>query len=234
MESQVTSIVCPNCGANTSNTYNCEYCGSLLVRYVAADKDVDKSTFGHEVKIINGLANELKQNLAYQKIKKEEEIVVTTITDPNGGLWQVLDTPHCNFGTLTSNPFGEGKDVGISLRVTFETMDDDDAFAQDEKSRLQWFKQQDYAFLFTQQNHTRGVYYYIDFGQDVENATKLVSSIVSKEADTSGAFSFDTRMVTKKNFKNTGGILVDQTKKKAAIWGVACVVVYIIIRLLIY
>ena len=234
MDGQVKTVVCPNCGANTSNAHNCEYCGSLLVRYVAAHKEVDKSTFGEEVTIISGLADELKKNISYQKIKKEEEIVVTTITDPNGALWQVVETANCNFGTLTTNPFWESKDVGIALRVTFETMDDDDAFAQNEKSRLLWFKKQDYFFLFTQQNHPKGVYYYIDFGQDVENAAKLISSIVSKEADTSGVFVFDTRMVTKKSVKNTGGILVDQTKKKAVIWSVVCVVIYVIVRLLLF
>lgn len=32
MEYEIKTIVCPNCGANTTNHQNCEYCGSMLVR----------------------------------------------------------------------------------------------------------------------------------------------------------------------------------------------------------
>lgn len=32
MENQVSTIVCPNCGASTSGLFNCEYCGSFLVQ----------------------------------------------------------------------------------------------------------------------------------------------------------------------------------------------------------
>ena len=40
MEANV--IKCPNCGASSTNHTNCEYCGSLLVRFV--DKGIDLST----------------------------------------------------------------------------------------------------------------------------------------------------------------------------------------------
>ena len=32
MESQIKTVACPNCGANTTNTQYCEYCGSKLVQ----------------------------------------------------------------------------------------------------------------------------------------------------------------------------------------------------------
>lgn len=32
METQIKTVVCPNCGANATNLQNCEYCGSMLVR----------------------------------------------------------------------------------------------------------------------------------------------------------------------------------------------------------
>ena len=41
MEANV--IKCPNCGASSTNHTNCEYCGSLLVRFV--DKGIDLSWF---------------------------------------------------------------------------------------------------------------------------------------------------------------------------------------------
>lgn len=41
MNERVSSIVCPNCGANAQNHENCEFCGSLLVRFVNKGIDYD-------------------------------------------------------------------------------------------------------------------------------------------------------------------------------------------------
>lgn len=219
MESQVTTIVCPNCGANTSNAHNCEYCGSILVRYTAQNKAVDEKTFGKEVPEIVGLKEALKKNLSYQKIKKPDDIVVTTVTLPTGDV-QIINTPDCNFGTDTPNPFGNAYDNGVAFRITFEIRDNDVSVAEQEKSRLQWFKEQDYFFLFTPQNHATGVYYYIDFGQDVDNAAKLISSILSKEADTSEQFGIETHLVTKNDMENVTGMVLNtgQEKRKRISW----------------
>lgn len=40
MENQVQTIVCPNCGASSSNLNNCDYCGSFLVRLATQGKDI--------------------------------------------------------------------------------------------------------------------------------------------------------------------------------------------------
>ena len=145
----MSTVVCPNCGANTTNLYNCEYCGSILVRYVAAGKEVDNQTFGKEVHIISGLAEALGKNLSLQKIKNENDVVLTEIITPDQTVMQVIDTPNCNIGILTANPFGEGHEGEIALRIPFETMSEDNGFAEGEKLRLSWFKQQDYYFMFT-------------------------------------------------------------------------------------
>lgn len=36
----IKTIICPNCGASTSNFHNCEYCGSFLVRKVREGTDL--------------------------------------------------------------------------------------------------------------------------------------------------------------------------------------------------
>lgn len=64
MENQVSTIVCPNCGASTTNGHNCDFCGSLLVRFVAENKEVDTITFGENAKEMEGLKDALKQNLS--------------------------------------------------------------------------------------------------------------------------------------------------------------------------
>ena len=66
MEANV--IKCPNCGASSTNHTNCEYCGSLLVRFV--DKGIDLSTTSYLTndKVYAGLIDALKQNLERQEL----------------------------------------------------------------------------------------------------------------------------------------------------------------------
>lgn len=229
MDSHVTTIVCPNCGANTTNSHNCEYCGSILVRYAAINKSVDKETFSQDAKLIPGLAEELKKNLSYQKIKKVDEVVVTNIICGDS-FWQVMETAHCNFGTETSNPFASADNApGIALRLSFHTREDDPSYAEEEKARLAWFKQTDYFFMFTQQNHAKGVNYYIDFGNDITGATQLISSFIYKEIDASAYFSFETRMVSNKNLKNIGGAVIDNSENKSRTFTIVGTVIVVIL-----
>lgn len=235
MDGQVKTVVCPNCGANTKNYHNCEYCGSLLVRYAAENKEVDKTVFGDTVPDIPGLKEELKKNISYQKIKKEGDVVVTTVTDSQGLMFQVIETANCNIGTMANNPFAGQYERGVSLRVTFETRNEDSDFAENERIRLNWFKQQDFYFLFTQQNLPVGVYYYIDFGEDIDNATKLISSIMAVSNGKNGTYSFDTKMINPKSYVSDGGLIVDTTKRKAKIamtvTTIICVVIYILFNI---
>ena len=68
MEKQVQTIVCPNCGANVHNHSNCEYCGSLLVRFASRNEQINQSVFGKEAHIIPGLEENLKKNIIHQKL----------------------------------------------------------------------------------------------------------------------------------------------------------------------
>ena len=60
-------LKCPNCGANTTNAQNCEYCGSLLVRFVDKGIDLSKTSYTNDSVTFPGLAAELKRNLKLQK-----------------------------------------------------------------------------------------------------------------------------------------------------------------------
>lgn len=236
MENQVTTVVCPNCGANTANILNCEYCGSMLVRYAAADISVDKATFGENVDIISGLESEIKKNLSLQKFKTTDEIVITNIIAPDDSIIQILQTENCNIGTNSSNPFSFYEKPSVALRITFEIRDE--GICEDEKKRLNWFKKQDYYFLFTQQNHLKGVYYYIDFGADAHNAAKLISAILAKDYGINGDFSFETRKSVIDNSVNYSGIQVDTTtervKKQMVIGSIIGAIICIIYIVLYY
>ena len=60
---ELTAICCPNCGANTINHQNCEYCGSLFVRYRDLGIKFDKQKYEDQ---IVGLEAALRDNLSAQ------------------------------------------------------------------------------------------------------------------------------------------------------------------------
>ena len=79
MNDRIASIVCPNCGASSTNRNKCEFCGSVLVRF--ADKDVQnlEEKFGQSVRIIPGLDLALEENLSLQESCTDDSIIITRI-----------------------------------------------------------------------------------------------------------------------------------------------------------
>ncbi len=72
MENQVQTIVCPNCGANATNHHNCEYCGSLLVRFASTGNEQGLLAFNAAVKsiderIVNAIATILSLSVFSEK-----------------------------------------------------------------------------------------------------------------------------------------------------------------------
>lgn len=230
MEAEVKTVICPNCGARTHNLHNCDFCGSLLVRYTDNGQVVDETVFGNNVNVIPGLIEELKNNLSLQEIRGDNQIVVTTIRDNTYNTWvQVIESDKCNYGTTAPvSPFPSAPLPSVALRLVFEIRSDDPNEAAFERQRLASFKQASYFFMFTPQNHITGVYYYLDFGFDAENAAKILTSILCME---DSVFTFETVLAEEKDSKNVSGLLVDNGKKKRNTIGL---VVGIIIIIIIY
>lgn len=218
---EVKTIVCPNCGANVTNLKNCEYCGSILVRYIDKGVAIDEKIYGKNVLVIPGLEEELKKNLSLQEIRGENQLVITTMAISDRRGYQILESVKCNFGTsVPTSPFPNAETPSIALRVVFETRSTNPEEAAEEKRRLQAFKQNNYFFMFTPQSHIKGMYYYIDFGSDVENAVKVISAIVNENINIATTnFAFDTILIDEKDTKSYSGILVDDNIRKRTIWG---------------
>ena len=81
-ENELKTYTCPNCGAQITNTRNCEYCGSLLVRFAVHGIDVTKTEYMNDDYVFPGLKEELEKNL---KLRKEHPgmNVVTDIFKEN-------------------------------------------------------------------------------------------------------------------------------------------------------
>jgi len=75
MENHLQTLVCPNCGASTTNHHNCDYCGSILVRFAAQNIAVDQTKYGKNAVTIPGLKEELKKNLLFQETNNEDRVV---------------------------------------------------------------------------------------------------------------------------------------------------------------
>ena len=61
------AIVCPNCGANATNHENCEYCGSLLVRFVDQNIEYDEDNYNNPDIVETQLGDILDMHLTTAK-----------------------------------------------------------------------------------------------------------------------------------------------------------------------
>ena len=195
---ELKTYVCPNCGANTTNAENCEYCGSLLVRFVEKGIDFSHTTYTSNDTVIAGLIPELKRNLQLQKDNPIGTVIATDIFKLNDdGNIECLNIFSSGFkaawadGTIAPFPTDER---GFRIAVGFSTY----ANANDSRVRefnnkmdaqLARFQRLDSFPLFTphqgaftdpwgQARYDRE--YAIDFGEDVEGAARLISEILFK------------------------------------------------------
>ena len=195
---EMNVIKCPNCGASSTNHTNCEYCGSLLVRFV--DKGIDLSTTSYLTndKVYAGLIEALKQNLDRQELS--DSAVETGIFYKSSPTVKLSRKRHgvatvFRSGSTTwsdGDPIKLGdKNRGLVIKFSFDIhAEENDASDERIEKQHQEFKALGSFPLFTA--HT-GIYmrpgsssrfrsqeYAIDFGQDVEGAARLISEVLSK------------------------------------------------------
>lgn len=195
---EVNVIKCPNCGASSTNHTNCEYCGSLLVRFV--DKGIDLSTTSYLTndKVYAGLIDALKQNLDRQELS--DSAVETDIFYKSSPTVKLSRKRHgvttiFRSGSTTwsdGDPIKLGdKNRGLVIKFSFDIhAEENDVSDKRIEKQHQEFKVLGSFPLFT--SHS-GIYmrpgsssrfrsqeYAIDFGQDVEGAARLISEVLSK------------------------------------------------------
>lgn len=201
MDNQISTVVCPNCGANTTNHQNCEYCGSLLVRFVDANIDVKQTPYGDNSIVLPGLVEQLKQNLVAQKSvafqNEAQSWVATDIYVHKEGYHNntcyIASVMNANIVVYQNDVRVFPGKVGPGLAVVFafnsyvdESFDPD--FNASEKELHQKFKRLACFPLFKSSAcvidavecagaKKRAYEYAIDFGEDVAGAARLLSDI---------------------------------------------------------
>lgn len=193
---ELKSYTCPNCGANTTNGDNCEYCGSLLVRFVEKGIDLSKTSYLSNTEVFPGLIKELEQNLAMQE--QGDKATVTDIYRANGVkgnecCLSVLRTGKCCWSddqNILLSKSNKGLVIVLGFDTYVDTSDLDNVeFNKECERELNLFKQLPSYELFTPHNcfytndwgdKQKAIEYAIDFGEDAEGAARLISEILIK------------------------------------------------------
>lgn len=191
-------IKCPNCGANTTNAENCEYCGSLLVRFADKGIVVDTTKFTAESYVYPGLLNELKRNLKFQR--SSSKCVVTDIRWIINGRHFCINVMRPGYlGWMDGTPINirwkgrtNGNRSGLCVVLNFDPYTDssfDPEYNRQMNEQLSRFKAVSSFPLFTshtctvmdsKKNERYAREYAIDFGQDAEGAAALIGEILNK------------------------------------------------------
>lgn len=193
-----TTYVCPNCGANITNRLNCEYCGSLLVRFVDKGIDLSKTAMLNDEMVYPGMVDALRRNILMQD--NCEEAVTTDFYIRNAhGVREIIPGSVLRTGFSVwpdGNPLilSQRKDKrGLVVAFGFSQYENPSSDRQrsinrDDREALDRFRKIDSYPLFTQceciVKDTDGVFkhtgYAVDFGEDAEGAAKILSEVYRK------------------------------------------------------
>lgn len=244
MNEHVATLVCPNCGASTSNRKKCEFCGSVLVRF--ADKNVEdlEEKFGKRAKIIPGLDIAIEENLRLQETIDESSMVITSvfpvvpqnIRDKNDRFWysktvlgsnayQIISSKDTFWGCSLAPE--QQEELGVSIRIPFainSPLPPNKQIADQDENMDCFNNIIDDEQLFTAAKYKEGVVYGLSLGQDSKSAAKIATwyfnvieeSMMGVVEDRS-IFSFDvkTELIEKSSAKYDDlGIIVRGAKPK--------------------
>lgn len=190
-------IKCPNCGAPAKNHKNCEFCGSLLVRFANKGIDVSNTSYLNNDAVLPGLIKQLEKNLELQQ--KEDGYIRTEIQIEDerwkGGTYQICSVISSDC-LLNQNdeyffPNAESPSLGVvfGFSIYNSEIESENPEYKDERIKKEKFEQLNSFSLF-ESNVSRcededgddfiEYEYAIDFGQDAEGAARLISEIANK------------------------------------------------------
>lgn len=216
MAAEVSTIVCPNCGANPTNRHNCEYCGSMLIRFVEHGITLDNSKYGKDAKVIPGLEAALKSNLSLQKNRIEGHLVITEIVTEIG-VYQIVPTSDATYDLNVDNPFVNKEEIGLVMRIPFLVRSKDAAISERERASLSIVKNLDCFELFSIIENQDGTYLLLDCGADYETAARLLSNVIYS-IDNPKSITCNTHCVAKQQITLNEYGMVAQKKNNKAIW----------------
>lgn len=189
-------IKCPNCGAPAKNHKNCEFCGSLLVRFANKGIDLTSTTYLNNDAVLPGLIKHLEKNL---ELQPNADGVITDIYYENeerlGGIAPICSVITAKKATDYDGnlyfPDSETPSLGLVFGFSIFSSEIEalDPERGKERVKKEKFEQLVSYSLFEsrvlRQIDNTGLDYFcyeyaIDFGQDAEGAARLISEIANK------------------------------------------------------
>ena len=161
------TVSCPSCGASATNHQNCEFCGSLFVRYDAEGLNPNEIFKNNSFTgfTFPGLTDHLQKNLASQT---PNTFMVTDVLKGNEVLLQILQSSAIS----DLLPEGGSSLPGVSVHMPFgvDTRYLEPKFKSMEEHKL---------FTISSANASDGIQdYAIDYGNDSIGAAFLSSKIL--------------------------------------------------------
>lgn len=209
---ETANIVCPNCGANITNRSNCEYCGSLLVRFVDKGIDLSQTTYFNDDAVFLGLREALNYNLQIQN--SITETVATDIYRSSGtNLASVIRSGHAIWADGTTINLAnslKGLCIIFGFYNKYATISKEEHSNKVQEALHNRFKSLSSFQLFSMhksfisENNMTFYEYAIDFGCDYVNAARILSEVLSKVY----LVSLDTKLDYHTNF----GIQIDMDR----------------------
>ena len=188
------AIECPNCGAPATNHQNCEFCGSLLVRFADKGIDLARTSYLNNDAVIPGLINQLEKNLRIQESGETAgtDMYINDTTRPSG------KSQFCFVTEAGGLAFADDQQAfpnagGASLATLFIfNIYDNPSISPINTERHNRFKALPSFPLFTchttygsddNGENLTAYEYAINFGRDVEGTARLISEISNKVFD---------------------------------------------------
>lgn len=194
---ELKTYVCPNCGANTTNSKNCDYCGSLLVRFIEKGININSVPAINQYDWSTELIDNLKKNLQLQNDNPDGTEVKTNICggqvnisvfSPAKKVWtwadgtEIEELNSIDRGLIITLTFFDYRIPLYGIRpIQFQKkLKIQDQYKQN-------FKGLELHSLFLAHEskisdnfNITYTEYAIDFGQDAEGAAQLISRILTK------------------------------------------------------
>ena len=201
------TIECPNCGAPATNHQNCNFCGSLMIRF--ADKGLASlaNEYLRSHSVLPGLLNHLHKNIEIQEQAERDNSKDVAQTDIwiDDEIWSsgkhvictVLPAANLALGSFTIDssgyfdiiqPFENYEGISLATLFTFQIFKDAE-LAPIERERLNNFKKlssfplfESYVYSSSDDfgNEYTTYEYAINFGRDEEGAAMLISEVAEK------------------------------------------------------
>lgn len=201
------AIECPNCGAPATNHQNCNFCGSLMIRF--ADKGLASlaNEYLRSHSVLPGLLNHLHKNIEIQEQAERDNSKDVAQTDIwiDDEIWSsgkhvictVLPAANLALGSFTIDssgyfdiiqPFENYEGISLATLFTFQIFKDAE-LAPIERERLNNFKKlssfplfESYVYSSSDDfgNEYTTYEYAINFGRDEEGAAMLISEVAEK------------------------------------------------------